>query len=273
MILHPEHLFKFKPIQTYKQLKWFLDIINKRQLYYPKPSELNDPMEANSVYYSLAIAGSGNVFEGGKTHSVIVDRQEEFRIMSFSTNPCSPLMWAHYSNEFKGCCLVFSTEKAFVDVEPVIYSYNHFYYGAESPTDELYDAIHESFLFKNADWSYENEWRLIRRQDENIVHFDDELIGVIIGNKLKPSYKRRIIKCCDSCGIACFLTYVMNAKNCIQFIPAELDYDYYTPLQICEYMRKKEKEGKCRSNEFELFLDLNDELSKYWLLACDIENE
>jgi len=263
MILCPELIYKFKWVTTDEEMKWFCEILEEHKIYFPRPSKLNDPMEANSVSYSLGVAGEGHHKQAGKTHPIIEEIQEEYRILSFTTKPDSSLMWAHYANDYQGCCLIFSTKNAFNSVEPTIYSINSFHFEAQSATrEELYQPVHDSFLFKNTEWAYENEWRLIQRSEQEKISFGDDLLGVIVGKNVKKKYRKKIIQICDKKMLPCFSTYIMNGKNCIQFIPIEKDNEkyIYTPYEIRIYMKEKEEQGKCKENEIYLFYEMNDEL-------------
>ena len=265
MLLHPARIFKFKAVDCEERMNYFMELLESRSIFFPRPYELNDPMEANSVWYYTSTAGSGYSYEAGRIPNVITNLQNEFRILSFTTNPGSPLMWAHYSNEYKGCCLVFSTKTVFSSVEPIIYSDCHFSYGNGNFTDELYNVIHESFLYKNSDWAYENEWRLIQRDEENrleLLDFEDELQGVIIGENTDIGYRDRIADFCKKNDIPCFLTYTMNGNNCIQFIPIEMNYGFYTPYDVQKFLYEKEANGLCVRNEVLLFNELNDVMAK-----------
>ena len=261
MILHPEYIFKFKAVDSDKQMKRFMEILENHSIYFPRPYDLNDPMEANSVCYHVGTAGSGYTYAAGKVPNVIENYQNEFRILSFTTNPGSSLMWAHYSKEYKGCCLIFSAKTVFHSIEPVIYSDYSFSYGEGGYTDEIFEVIRESFLFKNTDWAYENEWRLIRRDAEDeleLLDFKDELLGVIVGENIRREYCCRIKKFCKANNLPCFLTYTMNGINCIQFIPVEMDNGFYTPYDVQNHVNAKISKGLCASNEVLLFNVLNE---------------
>lgn len=261
MILRPDLVYKYKSITTEEKMEQFSEILEERKLYFPRPSELNDPMEANSVSYSLGVVGEGHHKQAGKTHPIIVEIQEEYRILSFTTKPGSSLMWAHYANDYQGCCLIFSTKNVFKSIEPTIYSTNNFHYDARSGrTEELYQAVRDSFLFKNTEWSYENEWRLIQKNDKDRIIFGDDLLGVIVGKNIEKRYRKEIIEICDKKMLPCFSTYIMNGRNCIQFLPIEKETDFHTPCEIYEYMKEKEEQEKCKENEIYLFYEMNDEL-------------
>ena len=71
MILCPELVYKFKAVTTEEKMNQLLEILEEHKIYFPKPSELNDPMEANSVSYSLGVAGDSYHKQAGKKHPII----------------------------------------------------------------------------------------------------------------------------------------------------------------------------------------------------------
>jgi len=258
VILRPEILYKYKAINSDKDLNRLIEIIAGHHIYFPNLTKLNDPMEASAVRYYLAVAGSGYVHEAGKKHPIVLGHQEQFRILSFTAMPDSTQMWAHYANEYKGYCLAFSTKNTFDTVEPVIYSSLKFDYEAPSPSEEFEHVIRESFLFKNTDWAYENEWRYIKKEDNDSIAFNsDELMGIIIGEKMDGEYQKQIIELCNDNNIPCFRTYTMDDGVGINFLPAELDFGFYTAYDVEKYYSDKLKNKSISKEEMNLFNTLN----------------
>lgn len=258
MVLRPELLFKYKSLYSDEQMHHVREIIETNQIYFPKPTELNDPMEANATTFLVGVAGSGYQYEAGKVHPTVLGLQEQFRVLSFSTNQRSPVMWSHYADDYKGCCLIFSSDGDFNDIEPVIYSDNHFTFNAENKADIIDVAIRETLRFKSTEWSYENEWRVIRKEESEIITFEaDNLLGVIVGEHIGDKYKSLIVDLCKKKGIPCFITYTMIGYNTIQFAPVEMGNGFITPWDIQEHIKKKEESGELCCNEANLLMELN----------------
>jgi Protein of unknown function (DUF2971). len=93
------------------------------------------------------------------------------------------LMWSHYGNYCSGLCIEYKTDKIIQAINneeylflPVIYQ--------ERMYPDYYDPISEDslkvlwnlpqFMYKNTQWEYEKEWRLVRPSNfTNEIHFQD----------------------------------------------------------------------------------------------------
>ena len=106
-------------------------------------------------------------------HSQLIDRinkhiQHSCLISCFSTEVDSMLMWSHYADSHKGFCLVYDIS----EVEPsntirknlysVLYSEDKFdiAYYIDDTLDAEYPCI-ASLCWKNKEWTYENEYRIV----------------------------------------------------------------------------------------------------------------
>ena len=238
MIIHPFELYKYKPILSLTDLERILQIINNYEIYVPSYHQLNDPLESAGVYISLAVAGAGYQAAMGEIGSAVEGYLSQYRILSFSSVPNSPLMWAHYANDYGGCCLIFRTQDTFNEVLPVVYTDIQMNIGEDELVQgkcDLDDAAHDSFLFKKKDWAYENEWRLIQKEKAGLLTYkQDELAGVLIGHKLSEKMSNQIITSCENQGIPCLKTKPAPSFSKIKFIPCRADDDFagYTWDQI-----------------------------------------
>lgn len=261
LMIKPQYVYKYKHIFNDRDYEHLEDIICHRKIYIPSPIELNDPMEGDSASIYLNIAGSEYIGSAGKVHPLIEDRKKEYRIMSLSAIPYSPIMWAHYGCEYKGYCLIFSTKKTFKQIKPIIYSDLHFSIFEDDinemakmndmePENALYHIIEESFLFKNKEWSYENEWRLIQRNNKSFLKLKkDEIVGIIIGKNMEEKFKNRIIKKCKELNLPCFITYTMERIGRLVFLPADMDNDFYTLKDITEGINKRKDVNRALFHE------------------------
>src|SRR5262249_27057848 len=82
-----------------------------------------------------------------------------FRLYCLTTKPDCPLMWGHYADHHRGVCLEFDAHspdfRKAIEVD----------YSAEYPKYSLAERTDISpFHSKSADWSYEQEYRLIAQE-------------------------------------------------------------------------------------------------------------
>ena len=100
MHVRPKFVYKYKSVSTKTDFDRLLDTIEKNHIYLPNPSMLNDPMEANALQISLDGMGAGYTLACGKVHPIVEDRQNQYRVLSVSAIPNSPIMWAHYASGY-----------------------------------------------------------------------------------------------------------------------------------------------------------------------------
>jgi hypothetical protein len=150
--------------------------------------------------YTTMPGGVGSLFQ--KLYSGKINR--EIGILCLSENSRSILMWSHYADEHKGFAIGFESSDAFfshqVD-EPddigllrrVSYSKKRIHIDVRKIKNE---CAPDMFFSKNEDWSYEQEWRIIRFlhgaehvTPQNIHLFkvpSSAIREVILGCKVEP---------------------------------------------------------------------------------------
>lgn len=87
--------YKYRSID---KIERFLQIIMNRELYGAKYNELNDPMEG---YFSY------NPTINPETRRKIYQARANTYICSVSSKYNVGIMWSHYANEHRGCCIEF----------------------------------------------------------------------------------------------------------------------------------------------------------------------
>ncbi len=138
----PEQLYKYRSLDN---LERFLDIIINRKLYGALYQEMNDPMEGYFQY-------SPNVDKG--LVSYILEGKSKRLICSLSRKSNIGLMWTHYADENRGCCLeVKVTSKTWerLDVD----------YQDKIPTIDDRTTIEDILKVKAKMWQYEDEVRYL----------------------------------------------------------------------------------------------------------------
>lgn len=74
----------------------------------------------------------------------------------------SILMWSHYANEHKGICIGFDTGKSMFQLAWQV-KYQEEFPIIQRPKDSEEILLNKSLLTKADCWSYEKEWRIIKR--------------------------------------------------------------------------------------------------------------
>ncbi len=178
------YLYKYRSLIN---LERFLDIILDRQLYGALYKEMNDPMEGYFRYSpDVDQALVRDILEGkGKRY-----------ICSLSRKPNIGLMWTHYADENRGCCLeVEVTSKTWerLDVE----------YQERVPKLVPNTTIQDILKVKAKMWDYEDEVRFLSPQipeKKNRPYLKIKIHRIIFGFKVdtkKVNHLRKIIKALD----------------------------------------------------------------------------
>ena len=174
----PKLLFKFKSVESAIDLVRFIDIITEHKIYVPTVEQLNDSLE-----------GKGTLILGKEKAD-----PDKRRIFSLSSSCFSPVMWSHYGNNRHGACIGFfkgnplkpDNKSTFRDAREVMYVDNRNVWSGDVDM-----AIDEDLFHKNADWTYEKEWRILSSNDE--LKFEEEDIAcVILGEKMDDKTKEHI---------------------------------------------------------------------------------
>lgn len=136
-----ETYYKFVSLQNIKR---FLDIIISERLYAAHYEELNDPMEGAFMTNS----NNANIIGSLKS------RKNKTRICSLSKDCAHGLMWTHYADGHKGCCIEVSSRS--ID-KPTEIDYN-----AEIQVVNGCEDAKELLSHKSKIWEYEKEVRFFR---------------------------------------------------------------------------------------------------------------
>ena len=142
--------YKYRKTSNLQRL---LDILLRQRLYASEYKKLNDPMEGKFLY-----SGCSKDFK-----QRIKDKLENMFICSLSTSYNNGLMWTHYADEHKGCCIEFEvTAKSWKQQE---INYPSTLPNIDDYSNQSDEDIVDSILFqKSADWKYEHEIRYIKEK-------------------------------------------------------------------------------------------------------------
>lgn len=217
------HFYRYASTE---KLDWLKPILLQNQLYFPSPSELNDPAEGKpkpSIVSELSIAQflyDQFVANNSELPQAVYDRikhditdevhslgcEQTLKHMSKYLNPylnrhgiysmCkrwdNMSMWAKYANNYTGYCLEFKNSGLFSAACEV-------YYSDEEITQDFtnLEELNGYFFFhKKSEWSNEEEVRIVTPSHiQNPISFDPTLLSrVILGYKISTKDKSQIIQ-------------------------------------------------------------------------------
>ena len=182
-------LYKYR---SFEHFEFFMDLLIKKRLYGAAFNELNDPMEGFFI--------SENFSE--TEWEAMREAKKKVRICSLSKTYDNALMWAHYADEHKGCCIE-------VEIPDSTWKCLEVQYLSTMPklTSGINpdEAIETIFGVKSDFWSYEQEVRYIKTVQTTIegkpykaelpIRIKKIYLGVRASNK---DSIERIVKAIDS---------------------------------------------------------------------------
>jgi hypothetical protein len=130
--------------------------------------------------------------------------KDETKVACFSERWDSLPMWAHYTDQHQGFCIEYDLSKESegktAPLFPVIYT------KALVPLDITNDLLNlpgnsghlaiKAAIFKNKDWSYEREWRLVfyTGDDQKIEIKGYPIKAIYLGTKITDEHKIQLIQ-------------------------------------------------------------------------------
>lgn len=209
-------LYKYRSL-TDDNRRFTFRTIQHRELMFSSPRSFNDPFEARPKTLLRGIKKDVRKYiidlVSKQIPSVSADKRIEYTnrmwnqirldpqhfftnsmltilgecgILSLTTNPTHPLMWAHYASSHRGICLEFdATQHYFKYAQKVIYSHN---YPSIDPLNDpdAFGVQNLALLTKAMDWRYEDEFRVLffklsEKQREQLLSsvIDSELRQIV----------------------------------------------------------------------------------------------
>lgn len=202
----PPILYKYKAFSNENQRAIVEQMIKRGQVYFAKPSQLNDPFEATPLvtldrkespfkyYMDMAKNRMPHASPARRLQvAAEVQRQSENKrellenacILSLCEGYDNPLLWAHYADNHRGVAIAYKTDLFLEICRPVNYTMTYPLFTLHS---EDYEQQGLNVLFTKAKyWEYEQEWRLAFMEDE-------ANIAVLLESKLTPlpTWDRRL---------------------------------------------------------------------------------
>ncbi len=214
------HILKFRKID-----KRLIDSLERSQIYFARPDQLNDPFDCNvNIEKSLRRAFSqssgsaremlGDLLNNDEMLKLFNKFQKEIKdygVFSGSHKPAleySP-MWAHYADNHKGVCLIYAIptgphdffkKNQIIAIQNVIYGSNQLtaWFKKLPINKNIHNCAFEDMVkifvkIKKTYWKYEDEVRMIRRTSGNVSIDRSYLQHVCFGLKASEDLIREIM--------------------------------------------------------------------------------
>lgn len=193
--LEEKTYYKYRNLTDFER---FLDVVVNNRLYGAVYKELNDPMEGRFNTTGLDKKDFEDIYKRLKTTRIcsMLTKQDS------QTFPDDYLMWSHYADSHKGCCLELQPTKQYNDGWQLI----EVKYQDNLPiidTFNLDDGIHKILSVKTPIWKTEHEVRAVKQYDENRFSTQSEyyhvkIVAVYFGERVSKAkcdfYKKFISK-------------------------------------------------------------------------------
>lgn len=141
--------YKYRSLSN---LRWFIDIILNKRLYMSHFTDMNDPMEGAFLF-------NRDTSEAIRQLRI---RKRKMLICCLSRSYKNTLMWTHYADSHKGCCIEVKVDSK-VDCYNVDYSSDIQF--VRNGKEELIHVL----TTKSSYWSYEEEVRFIKEEKHNYL--------------------------------------------------------------------------------------------------------
>jgi hypothetical protein len=214
----PSKLYKYRLIDDFTK-----DIILNRRVYFCAPADFNDPFDCKmpldfsatdtelqewvtkvgsnlpvrvATMMSKGKAGLTPVFFEQLKQKYVQRLSRESSVFCVSEQRDDILMFAHYANGHKGCCLEFdfTTDALLRRAEQVAYQQNYpdlNYFRLHGDEKEMGRRL---ILTKASRWQYEKEWRAIRYRVGAGLHSIKPscLTGIIFGANASAADRAKV---------------------------------------------------------------------------------
>lgn len=142
--------------------------------------------------------------------------RDQYKMICFSENLTSILMWSHYAQKHTGYCLEYmiNSETLHKIIYPVVYSEKRLSVSGNELNGSSPEWILRQLISKSSQWAYEQEWRLISERinlSDKTVHvsefsevnvdFEESITAVYLGNKVSSDHEKEIFDRCNKQNI------------------------------------------------------------------------
>ena len=247
----------------YKPRERNLRTVAENKLWFSAAAKFNDVFDADLLIDREAVlnslltqfTGDDGIRSGSpawnRAHAEMVQQEKQFSnlfeqfrettgIVCFSESCSSTLMWSHYAQNHQGFCVEYNVLDICSKVQsapvPVIYSSERVCLTSINPANIRHDALYflgKGLTTKANEWSYENEWRLIREKEAFGAAWDDEKQGallpsitpkaIILGCEVCKEFEEEVQRYCEESKVNLFkmekdrAKYQLNKKQILIF--------------------------------------------------------
>jgi len=189
----PENIFKYYSLNEYN-----FESIRDKYLYFPRPSDFNDPFDCNSELISFINENSKLKTNHKKIKKNFVDKFENTGVCCFSRSKESILMWSHYATKHQGFCIEFRANKNIDGINPLDVNYVSEFRKAEY-FEKAERAIFHLLFTKSDEWKYEQELRIAltniqSEEDRKVPYKDNDLLSIYFGVNCQEETINRVLK-------------------------------------------------------------------------------
>lgn len=183
-----EDFLATEKVYHYTSIEAALNIIISNKLRFGKLSQMND---CNEVYRRFLLPMDTKMIWRDVKHEM-----SNYKQLSFSKDNsprCGydiPAMWGHYAKKSYGACLVFDKSKIMARLNHDMMEQDVDYIeqfdetiSVEEDAQGFFEKNKKEIFFKKTkDWSYEQEWRILVRseQEETYLPFGNSLMAIIM---------------------------------------------------------------------------------------------
>lgn len=140
-----------------------------------------------------------------KIKEMVNEYLSALKVTCFTKSPINNLMWSHYADMHLGICYCFDFSKRHAPCTPIPVDWGEVNYSSKIPSIKVFqDQTSESMLLeianeivltKSNDWSYEQEIRFFRTQDQPFISYNPNLLkAIVIGRRVSNENVDKISK-------------------------------------------------------------------------------
>jgi len=219
-----KYLYKYRSMSS----KCNERIFTHNEIYFPSPSEFNDPFDCKiqctmngsdedfKKFYGDIIKDQYPLWNQAKRTGAVLEiinsemhRNPEYhksntqKAIELYTSPLGVfclsavndniLMWSHYCYGHTGFCIEFEVNEKtipFKDAKPVLYPNQYPIIDYFSATDQ--EKLNGLLFTKSKHWSYEKEWRIVFDEKGKNTFDEEALTGVIFGCRMNEHDQDKI---------------------------------------------------------------------------------
>lgn len=267
-ILNGKWVYHYTTIET--ALEWILPSGN---IKIGSIEKMNDLREAKEWHFSgrggdivnpinfleLSARGGELLRDDAKLFCTVQDDAVRGAFRHWHRGYCRPRMWAQYSNNHRGICLIFDKEKLNSAITDGVGKQCWIRSGPIRYIDDDHDSIHafeldldsvrqtsieveiekmlqkhyKSYYFtKNSDWASEKEWRWVIKGagvGDIFVPFRDSLAGIMLGPDTPDTYLPTIKKLAQKHSIQDYTARLIWFNRGFIFIPSSVLFHEFQP--------------------------------------------